>query len=819
MNTSEEKTHGALSPTLQLHHESANITHQERSTDAAQRELQLNQLEFEMQQMQQLAHIGSWYWGVKTGDQVISREMLRIFGRESIPPFPEQRGVLYPIETWECLNVAFQEAVQSGIGYDLELPALRGDGTSIWINTRCIAERDVNGDICGLRGTMQDITQRRQSEERVQFQAKLLNAIGQAVVATDLQGTVTYMNGAAESLYGWPSTEAIGRNILEVTVPDVSQSQAIEIMGQLTAGHPWSGEFAVHHRDGGIFTAEVHDTPIVDASGKLIGVIGVSSDISLRKQTERLLAQSQVRYETVVTALSEGIVTLGRDGAIISCNPAAERILRLSGNQLRASKGFDPSWQATHEDGTPFPSESLPGPQVLRSGVPESNVVMGIVKADGVQTWVSVNAMPIFNPGESSPEFAVVSFTDITERRRVVNELENARKLAEEASLAKSSFLSSMSHELRTPLNAILGFAQLLESGSTLPTVSQMGSINQILKAGWYLLELINEVLDLALIESGKLVMLREAVPLDSVMLECQALVEPLADQRGISMRFPVFDVPCFVDADRIRIKQALINLLSNAIKYNRPAGTVTIECTLVAPSSIRISVRDTGAGMTTEQLAQLFTSFNRLGKETSNEQGTGIGLVVTKRLVELMGGKIGVNSILGVGSVFWIELGLMASPQCTLVNSQPPLPAEPHPPGNTAHRIVLCVEDNSANLELVEEIMKRRPELRLLGASDGNLGVEYARTYLPEVILMDLNLPGISGIEAMRILQADPLVAHIPVIALSANAMQADISKALEAGFFNYITKPIRVSEFMAVVDLALESTNTKQTQPATNA
>ncbi len=254
--------------------------------------------------------------------------------------------MLYPIETWECLNAAAREAVQSGVGYDLELPALRSDGTPLWINTRCIAEHDINGDVCGLRGTLQDITQRKQSDLRVHFQAKLLNAIGQAVIATDVQGTVTYINGAAESLYGWPSAKAIGRSILEVTVPDVSQSQAIEIMGQLTAGRSWSGEFSVQRSDGSIFTAEVHDTPIVDAAGKLIGVIGVSSDISLRKETERLLAQSQGRYETVVTALSEGVVLLRRDGAIVSCNPAAERILGLSDNQLRSSKGFDPSWQA-----------------------------------------------------------------------------------------------------------------------------------------------------------------------------------------------------------------------------------------------------------------------------------------------------------------------------------------------------------------------------------------------------------------------------------------------------------------------------------------
>jgi PAS domain S-box-containing protein len=325
--------------------------------------------------------------------------------------------VLYPIETWECLNAAAREAVQSGVGYDLELPALRSDGTPLWINTRCIAEHDINGDVCGLRGTLQDITQRKQSDLRVHFQAKLLNAIGQAVIATDVQGTVTYINGAAESLYGWPSAKAIGRSILEVTVPDVSQSQAIEIMGQLTAGRSWSGEFSVQRSDGSIFTAEVHDTPIVDAAGKLIGVIGVSSDISLRKETERLLAQSQGRYETVVTALSEGVVLLRRDGAIVSCNPAAERILGLSDNQLRASKGFDPSWQAIHEDGSPCSLESLPGSQALKTGMPQQNVIMGIRKPGGAKTWISINAVPIFDSESPKPSAAVVSFADITERK------------------------------------------------------------------------------------------------------------------------------------------------------------------------------------------------------------------------------------------------------------------------------------------------------------------------------------------------------------------------------------------------------------------
>jgi signal transduction histidine kinase/CheY-like chemotaxis protein len=394
--------------------------------------------------------------------------------------------------------------------------------------------------------------------------------------------------------------------------------------------------------------------------------------------------------------------------------------------------------------------------------------------------------------------------TDNSVRKRVESELNEAMAVADKANRAKSDFLSSMSHELRTPLNAILGFAQLLETGAPSPTVTQKRNIDQILKAGWYLLELINEILDLALIESGKLTLSNEPVSLAEVMVECRAMIESQARKRGLGMTFPQFEIARFIMADRTRVKQVLINLLFNAIKYNRPQGAVAVECKLVEPGSIRICVRDTGVGLAPEQLAQLFQPFNRLGKEASAEEGTGIGLVVTKRLVELMGGTIGADSVVGEGSVFWVEFPLTSAPQFALAESDAAAP-KPQVADGTPIRTLLYVEDNPANLELVEQLVARRSDLRLLSAADGTLGIEYARACLPEVILMDINLPGISGIEAMKILRADPATAHIPIIALSANAVPRDIEKGLEAGFFNYITKPIVVGQFMEALDVAL--------------
>ena len=307
-------------------------------------------------------------------------------------------------------------------------------------------------------------------------------------------------------------------------------------------------------------------------------------------------------------------------------------------------------------------------------------------------------------------------------------ELANAKLTAEIANLAKSDFLSSMSHELRTPLNAILGFAQLMDSDTPPPSPGQKESIAQILQAGWYLMELINEVLDLAMIESGRLSWSLEPMSLTEVMLECQTMIEPQAQKRGVRVSFPRVDTPCFIKADRTRVKQVIINLLSNAIKYNQVGGSVVVECSASAPQRMRVSVRDTGAGMSAQQLEQLFQPFNRLGQEASTEEGTGIGLVVTKRLVELMGGAIGVESTVGEGSVFWIELVVAAVPHLKpdeaelFVLAQAPI-QEP-----VAPRTLLYVEDNPANLQLVQQIVARRAGMRLLSARTGILGIELAR-------------------------------------------------------------------------------------------
>lgn len=446
--------------------------------------------------------------------------------------------------------------------------------------------------------------------------------------------------------------------------------------------------------------------------------------------------------------------------------------------------------------------------RAIQSGV-EFEIEYRLRRAcDGAYRWFLCRALP-FRDRDGKIVKWFGTETDI-------EDLKQARAAAERANRAKSDFLSSMSHELRSPLNAILGFAQLMASDSPPPTPSQQASIDQILRAGWHLLELINDVLDLAKIESGQVAISHEPVSLRDALRECESMIEPQARQRGIRVSFPEVESHCHVRADRTRFRQILLNLLSNAIKYNRPSGAVDVDCDLRAPGRIRVSVRDTGLGLSQEQLGQLFQPFNRLGQDAGAEEGTGIGLVVAKRLTELMGGAIGADSTIGKGSVFWIELDAASAPEAAARGDARPAASAERATAETAAEApahtVLYIEDNPANRALVEQLLARRADLRMLSAATGQLGVALARSALPKVILMDINLPDISGVDALGLLRSHPETAAIPVVALSSNAMPRDIDQGLKAGFFRYLTKPIRIEPFMHALAEAIAFAEAKR-------
>ncbi len=391
----------------------------------------------------------------------------------------------------------------------------------------------------------------------------------------------------------------------------------------------------------------------------------------------------------------------------------------------------------------------------------------------------------------------------VSERTR---DLDDARARAEAASRAKSDFLANMSHELRTPLNAILGFAQLLEFNSAREplTTKQGRAVEQIAKSGRHLLRLIDEVLDLARVEAGRLSMSVEAVDVGGVIDEVVSTLQPVAEAAEVTIHVRgATDVPSIL-ADRTRLTQVLSNLVSNAIKYNRRGGAVHVETQRNRDGLAEVSVRDTGMGIPVDRLAELFQPFNRLGREHGPIEGTGIGLTITNRLVEAMEGRIEVDSTPGVGSIFRVSLPVAAvRPEQTGTLGQ----AEVEP--GTKARSLLYVEDNPSNIQLMQDLAETIGAFNLLVAADPRIGLDLARAHRPDVVVLDINLPGMDGFEVLKRLKADPMTASIPVLALSANAMPRAAEKGLAAGFRRYLTKPIQIPEFLAALDEALETSN----------
>ena len=657
------------------------------------------------------------------------------------------------------------------------------------------------------------------------LQNAILNSANFSSIATDAQGVIQIFNVGAERMLGYTAAEVMN----QITPADISDPQEVIARAQALSvelGTPITPgfealvfkasrgiediyELTYIRKDGSRFPAVVSVTALRDAQEVVIGYLLIGTDNTARKQVEaeqqkldQRLRDQQFYTRSLIESNIDALITTNPAGIITDVNKQMEALTGCTRDELI---------------GAPFKS-CFTDPLRAEAGIKRvllekkvTNYELTARARDGKETVVSYNATTFYDR-DRNLQGVFAAARDVTESRRLDQALqetnvalEGAKSVAEKANLAKSDFLSSMSHELRSPLNAILGFAQLMESGSPALAPGQKESVDQILQAGWYLLELINEILDLALIESGKLSLSLEPLLLDDVLSDCHAMIEPQAQVGGISVSFPQLPCAWYILADRTRVKQVFINLLTNAIKYNRVGGRVEVRCDAGADGRIRISFQDTGEGLSADQLAQLFQPFNRLGQEDGIEEGTGIGLVVSKRLVELMGGEIGANSAVGVGSVFWVELDPAVAPglPSSMAEPQPAVPAAA--PADAQRRSVLCVEDNPANLMLVEKLMARRPDIRLLTARDGAGGIKVARAEQPDVILMDINLPGIGGIQALGILAQFPETRLIPVIALSANAMPRDIERGLEAGFFRYLTKPIRVAEFMDTLDTAL--------------
>ena len=515
----------------------------------------------------------------------------------------------------------------------------------------------------------------------------------------------------------------------------------------------------------------------------------------------RELEISEARQRAVVENVAEGIITFDDRGRIEAFNHAAENIFGYQASEVR---GESVSLLI------PGNGEGEPPSSVFGAGLfnPKANNQLQMVsgkRKDGREIPIELGVSRMTLDGEVK---FVGIMHDVTERLKTEQVLKTSKDMAEKANRAKSEFLSSMSHELRTPMNAILGFGQMLQMNAKEPlSESQKSCLDHIMKGGKHLLDLINQVLDLSRIEAGKVDLFFEPVSPNEVVAECLTLIRPIAQEREIEIHAPDPQGVLFprVWVDHTRLKQVLLNLMSNAVKYNRDAGSVTLVVERSGDDRLRFSVTDTGPGIAKEKQRELFKPFARLEADEMDVEGTGIGLVITKDLVELMDGEIGLDSDEGRGATFWVEVPL-AEGVANVEMEQPDRGAvNVLEEAGSVQGILLYIEDNPDNLKLMELIVGQVEGLSMLSAHTAELGIELARTRQPDLIILDINLPGMSGLEAVGQLIEDEKTRDIPIMALSAAATKRDMEEGLKAGFSRYLTKPISVPEVLSAIENGL--------------
>ena len=568
----------------------------------------------------------------------------------------------------------------------------------------------------------------------------------------------------------------------------------------LRSGVPLDVSYRIRTKSGEYIWTQVRADSLRDENGHATIMSGVNFDITEIKKVEAALRESEARQVRIIQASSDGIWEWYADRGGFHFSHRCWELLGYDDLDDVLTEGEDrlKIWRKHI-----YPLDLAKFDQALvdhMAGRGLFDVEYRLVSVQGEIRWVRGRGRAVFNE-KGQPIMMSGTNMDITEVKRAEERVIQAKELAEKANRAKSEFLSSMSHELRTPLNAILGYTQLFEYDDNLKP-QQVENVREIHRAGQHLLQLINDVLDLAKIESGNMTVSLEPVLVSRLIAECFTLVQPQADAKGIRLSSSLGDFAnTYVVADHVRCKQVLLNLLSNGVKYNVVGGDVEVTLSAQAGQRLRIAVRDTGRGIPLARQSEVFQPFNRLSAENTTIEGSGVGLVITKQLVEMMQGHLDFTSAEGAGSTFWIDF-----PMATEWNAEPvvsaPASLDFTPANLNVQRRcqILYVEDNPTNIRLLQQILVRYPQLDLDIAEEAFLGIYKARSTQPDLIILDINLPGMDGYEVLSVLKNDPVTSAIPVIGLSANAMPYDIERGQKAGFYDYLTKPVNIQRLIDV-------------------